>query len=136
MHALLPGIRNPFPALWTDAIDRFQIGGIVTDHAQNFRAKVSDQFLREDGANALHEAAAQVPLDTLAGGRRDDFQDLGLELEPVLLIPNPPAFRRQPLSGADRRQRAEYRYQISLSPNFDAEHGEPALLVKERDPLH
>ena len=104
LHSLLPGTGDPFPALWTDAIDGLQVGGVVFNYTQYLGTKVADQLLRQDGANTLHEAAGQVPFDTLARRWRDGFQDLRFELETMLLVPHPPTFCGQPLPGAYRRQ--------------------------------
>jgi hypothetical protein len=54
----------------------------------------------------------------------------------MFLIPHPPTFCGQPLSGAYRRQGAEDGHQISLSANLHAKHSEPAFLVKESDPFN
>src|ERR1700757_2161218 len=51
LHSLMPGLGNPRSTLWADSIDGLQLSGIAADHAQYFRAEVSDQLLGEDGAN-------------------------------------------------------------------------------------
>ena len=99
LHPLLPGIGDPFATLWTDTVNGFQVGGVVFYYPQYLCTEMSDQLLRQDGANTLYEAAGQVPFDTLARSWGDGFQDLGFELEPMLFIPNPPSFCGQPLSG-------------------------------------
>ena len=86
-------------ALWADAIDRLQVGGGVPNDVQHGGAEVPYQFLRKDWTNAFHEAAAKVTLDALARSRRSGFQDLGLELKPMVLISNPPAFGGEPFAG-------------------------------------
>jgi hypothetical protein len=111
-------------------------GGVVPDNIQYLRAEVSDQLLRQDRPDPLHEAAGQVPFDTLARRWRDGFQDLRFELEAMLLVPDPPSSCGQPLPGAYRGQRTKNRYQLPLSPHLHTEHGESALLVEEGDPLH
>jgi hypothetical protein len=111
-------------------------GGVVGNDAQHFRAKVLDQFLCEYGANTLHEAAGQVPFDTLARRWRDGFQDLRLELEAMLLIPDPPPFGGQPFAGTDGRQGAQDRHQVALATNLHPEHSKAALFIEECDPFH
>src|ERR1035438_6299584 len=91
LHPLLPGIGDPFAALWPDAIDGLQIGGIVPDHSEHFRAEMSDQLLCQNGADSFHEAAGQIPFNALIRCWRNRFQDRGLELKTVLLIPDPPS---------------------------------------------
>jgi hypothetical protein len=100
LHSVLPGAGNPLAALWADSIDRLQVCRTVPNHAQHFRSEASDQRLRQDRANPFHKAASQIPFNTLARVGRNGFQDLGFELETVLLIPDPPAFCGQPLPGA------------------------------------
>jgi len=109
---------------------------LVPLNIQYPRAEVSDQLLRQDRPNSLHEAASQVPFDTLACRWRDGFQNFGLELKTVLFIPDPPSFCGQPLPGAHRRQGAEDCHQVPLPPDLHPEYGEPALFVKEGDPFY
>jgi hypothetical protein len=90
LHALLPGIGYPLPALWPDAIDRLQVGGVVADYFQHFGTEMADQLFREHRPHSLDETAAEVSLNPLAGSRRGRLQNLGLELESVLLVPDPP----------------------------------------------
>jgi hypothetical protein len=59
LHPLQPGGGNPLPALWPDAIYGLQVGGVVFYYPQYLCAEVSDQFLCQDGADTLHEAAGQ-----------------------------------------------------------------------------
>ena len=80
MHPLLPSVGDPLSALWPDTIDGFQVGGVVPDYGEHFRAEMSDQLLRQDWTNTLHEATSQIPFDTLARRWRDGFQDLRFEL--------------------------------------------------------
>ena len=87
-----------------DSIDRLQVSGAVTDHAQHLNTEASDQLLRQNRANPFNKTASQIPFNTLARVGRNGFQDLSFELETVLLIPDPPAFGGQPLPGAHRWQ--------------------------------
>ena len=91
LHALLPGTGDPLPTLWADSIDGLEVGGIVADHSQNFSAEVADQLLGQYRPHSLDEASAEIPLDTLAGRRRSRLQELGLELEAMLFVPDPPS---------------------------------------------
>src|ERR1035441_6237044 len=136
LHPLLPGTGDPFAALWPNAIDGFQIAGIVGDHVQDPCTEVFDQLLCQNGADSFHEAAGQIPFNALIRCWRNRFQDRGLELKTVLLIPDPPSLCGQPLPRTHRRQGAEDGHQISLSANLHAKHSEPALLVEEGDPFY
>jgi len=60
LHALLPGIGDPLPALWPNPAHGLEIGGVVANHLQDFGAEVADQLLRQDGPDSHDEAAAQV----------------------------------------------------------------------------
>jgi hypothetical protein len=62
------------------------------------------------------------------------LQDFGFELQTMLFIPNPPAFRSQPFPCAHGRQRTEDLCRIPLPSNVHAEHDEAALRVEEREP--
>ncbi len=96
LPCLLPCVRDPLPALGADAIDSLQFGGSVLDHGQNLGSEPPDQLLREDRPDALDQAAAEVLLDPLSGCRRHRLHRGRLELQPVFLVPDPPAFRDQP----------------------------------------
>jgi len=136
LHPFLPGIGDPFPAFWPDTIDGLQVGGVVANNPKYFRAEVSDQLFRQDGANPFHEAAGKVPFNTFARGWRNGFQGPGLELETVLLVPNPPAFRGEPLPSAHGRQGAKDRHLVPLATDLYSEYGEPAFFIEEGDPLY
>jgi hypothetical protein len=110
--------------------------GLLPTTPEHFRAEVSDQLFRQDGANPFHEAAGQVPFYTLARGWRDGFQDTGLELETVLLVPDPPAFGSQPLPSTHGRQGAKDRHLVPLASDLYPKYGEPALFIEEGDPLY
>jgi hypothetical protein len=58
LHLLLPGIGDPIPAPWPDAIHGLQVGGTVANAPEHLSAEVSNQLLRQDGANPFHEAAS------------------------------------------------------------------------------
>ena len=108
-----------------------RISGVLADHLQHFGAKMADKLLSQNRADSLDEASAQVPLDALDCGRRRRLQRLGLELQPVLFIPDPPTPAGEPLSGADRRHRAQDRNQVPLPADLHPEHGESAFFVEK-----
>ena len=108
----------------------------VANNPEHFSAEVSGQLFRRDGANFFHKAAGQVPLNAFARGWRDGFQGPGLELETVLLVLNPPAFRGEPLPSAHGRQGAKDRHLVPLAADLYPEYGEPALFNEECDPLY
>jgi hypothetical protein len=95
---LLPCVSNPLPALGADPVYRLQFGRATFDDGENVGSEVPHQLLRKDRADSLHEAAAEVPLDPLGCGRRHGLQSGGFELQPMFLVSDPPAFRRQPFS--------------------------------------
>ena len=100
LHSFLPGTGDPLAALWTDAIHGLQVGGIVAYHSQYFRTEVADQLFRQARAQppsrSLRQGTVQHPHSWSAGR----FQELGLELEPMLLVPDPPTLSGQPFPGA------------------------------------
>ena len=101
LHSFMPSLRDPLPALWPDPINRFQVSRVIAYHFQYFRAEVADQLFRQHWPNPFYKASAKVPFNTLTRGRRRRFQELGLELKPMLFIPDPPTPARQPFPGAD-----------------------------------
>src|SRR6202163_5061698 len=84
------------PGAWADAIDSLQFGGPVLDHGENLGSEPPDQLLRENRPDPLDQAAAEVPLDSLGGGRRHRLHGGRLELQPMFLVPDPLALRGQP----------------------------------------
>ncbi len=97
-------MRDPLPALGADAVHGLQFGGALLDHGENLGSEPPDQLLRENRSDALHQAAAEVPLDPLGCGRRHGLHRRRLELQPVLLVPDPPALRDQPFPSGHGRQ--------------------------------
>src|ERR1039458_762949 len=69
LFCFLPCVRDPLSALGADAIDRLQFSGSVLDHGQNLGSESPDQLLGENRPDTLDQAAAEVPLDPLGGGR-------------------------------------------------------------------
>ena len=63
------------------------------------------------------------------------FMARRLELQPVLLVPDPPALRDQPFPGGDRRQRPDDRCLVSLPPCLYPQDAEAAFVVVEGDAL-
>jgi len=107
----------------------------VLDHGQNLGSESPDQLLRENRSDALDQAAAEITLDPLGGGRRHRLHDDGFELQPVLFVPDPPAFRAQPFPGAHGWQRSYDRRFIPLPACFNSQDTEAAFAVVESDPL-
>jgi hypothetical protein len=135
LPCLLPCVRNPLPALGADAIDRLQFGGSVLDHGENFDSETPDQLPRKNRPNALDQAAAEVPLDPLDGGRRHRLHGGRLELQPVLFVPDPLALRAQPFPGSDRGQRSDDGRLLSMSLCFNPEDTEAVFVIVEGDAL-
>jgi hypothetical protein len=102
--AFFPCLFDPQPALLSDAIHLFQFAGPLLNHGEDFGSKSLDHPLGEHRTNALHHAAAQVPLDAFPGGGRPGPDNAGLQLQPVFPVPHPGAGRSQPFAGADRRK--------------------------------
>ena len=105
------------------------------DHGENLGSEPPDQLLRENRAAPFHQAAAEVPLDPLGGGRRHRLHDGRLELQPVFLVPDPPALRAQPFPGSHRRQRPDDRRLLPLPAYFHPQDAEAAFVVVEGDSL-
>jgi hypothetical protein len=76
-------MRDPLPALGTDPVHGLEFGGSVLNDGENLGSEAPDQLLRQDGSNALHQAAAEVALDPLSRGRRHGFHGACLELQPM-----------------------------------------------------
>src|ERR1035438_8855336 len=114
---------------------RLQFGGSVFDHGENLGSEPPDQLLRENRSDPLDQAAAEIPLDPLSGGRRHRLHDGRLELQSVFLVPDPPALRAQPFPGSHRRQRSSDRCFIPLPACFHSQDTEAAFVVGEGYPL-
>src|ERR1039458_769835 len=128
-------MRDPLPALGADAIDRLQFGGSVLDHGENLGSEPPDQLLRENRPDAFDQAAAEIPLDPLGGGRRHRLHDDGFELQPVFLVPDPPALRAEPFPGGHGWQRPDDRRLLALPACFHTQDTEAAFVVVESDAL-
>src|ERR1700692_4901255 len=113
----MPGVGNPLATFGADSTDRLQRPGVVADHGQHFSSESIDQLLRQHWPNTFYETAGQISFDTSAGGWWNPLQDFGFELQTMLFIPNPPAFRCQPFPGAHRWQRTEDRHRLTLPSN-------------------
>src|SRR6266567_2375978 len=116
---------GPMPSTVCSSADR------VLDHGQNLGSESPDQLLRENRSDALDQAAAEITLDPLGGGRRHRLHDDGFELQPVLFVPDPPAFRAQPFPGAHGWQRSYDRRFIPLPACFNSQDTEAAFAVVE-----
>src|SRR5215469_3705533 len=81
---------------WAIRLHQMQFGRAVFDYGKNVGTEAPHQFLGENRADPLHEPAAQIPLDSLGGGRRHGLQGRGFELKAVFLVPHPPAFGHSP----------------------------------------
>jgi hypothetical protein len=66
---LLPCLRDPLPALGADPAYRLQFGWAAFDDGKNVGPEVPHEFLGEDGADPFNKSAAEIPLDSLGGGR-------------------------------------------------------------------
>ncbi len=128
-------MRDPLPALGADAIDRLQFGGSVLDHGEDLRSEPPDQLLRENRPDALDQAAAEVTLDPLGRGRRHGLHHRRFELQPVLLVSDPPALRDQPLPSSHGRQRSDDRRLFPVPLCFHSEDAEAAFVIVEGDAL-
>jgi TonB dependent receptor len=128
---LLPRMRDSFPALGADTIDRLQFGGSVLDHGQNVGSEPPDQLLRENRPDAFHQAAAEVSLDSLGGSGRHGLHHRRFELQPMLLVPDPPALRTQPFPCCHRRKRPDDRRLLPLPACFHPQDTEAAFVVVE-----
>jgi hypothetical protein len=85
--------------------------------------------------DALNQAAAEIPLNPLGRGRRHRLHGRRLELQAVLLVPDPPALRAQPFPCRDGRQRPHDRRVLPLPTCFHPQDAEAAFVVVEGDPL-
>ena len=83
--SLLPCLRDPLPALGADPIYRFQFGGAVFDHGENIGSKAPHQLLGENRADALDQAAAEVPLDPFGVVGGTVFRVVALNCSPCSL---------------------------------------------------
>ena len=114
----LPRMGDPLPALGADPVHRLQFCGSVLDHGENLGSEPPNQLLRENRSDALDQAAAEITLDPLGGGRRHRLHRRRFELQPVFLIPDPPALRAQPLPGSHGGQRSDDRRLLPLPACF------------------
>src|SRR5438874_12361219 len=89
---------GPIPSTDWSSAARFSITARTS-------AEPPDQLLCKDRPYALDQAAAEVPLNTLGGGRRHGLHARCFELQPVFLVPDPPALRAQPFPRRHGRQR-------------------------------
>ena len=133
---MLTPMGDPLTPLGADPMHQMQFGRAVFDYGKNVGSEAPHQFLGEDRADPLHEPAAQIPLDSLGGGRRHGLQGRGFELKAVFLVPHPPSFGSQPLPGGHRRQRAHDRDVVPLPLGFYPQDTETALVAVEGDSLN
>ena len=109
--------------------------GALFDHHKNLGSKSPNQLLRENRADALHQAAAEIPLDPIGGGGRHCLHGVGFELQPVFPVPDPASFRDQPFPSGHRGQRSHDCRLLSMTFCLDPKHTESAVVVVEGDAL-
>jgi hypothetical protein len=78
-------MRDPLPALGTDPVHGLEGGGSVLNDGEILGSEAPDQLLRQDGSNALHQAAAAVALDPSAVVGGTVFMVLALSCSPCSL---------------------------------------------------
>ncbi len=134
-HDLLLGPRflDAFAPFGTDVVDFLQARGLVVDHLEDLVAEAGDEFLGEDGADALDHPAGEVFLDALAGVGGVGAQGFGAELEAVLRVAVPGAVAAHPFPGVDGGQRPEDGDEVVVAAHLDAQDGETVLLVEKSD---
>ena len=110
-------------------------GASIFDDAQHVGSELLNQLLRQNRADALDQAAAEVSLDPFDRGWRHGFQGAGFELQSVFLVPDPPAVRNRPFPCGHGRQRPDDRDFFPLAFDFYAQYAKPALVAVERDAL-
>jgi hypothetical protein len=118
LFRILPCLLDSLPAFRPDPIDGLQFRDPVFDHAQDFGSEPPDQLLGQNRPDAFDQAAAEVPLNAFNRRGRHGFHELGLELEPVLFVSNPPALGLKPLPGSYGRQRSKDCYLVPVPSDF------------------
>jgi hypothetical protein len=108
-------MRDPLPALGTDAVHRLQFGDPVLDDRQDFGSEPPDQFLRKNR-----------PGDR---GWRHCLRGARLELQPVFLVPDPPTLGDQPFPSGHRRQRPDDGRLLPVPRCFHAQNTEATFVV-------
>src|ERR1039458_9008663 len=131
----LPCVCDPLPALGADAVHGLEFGGSVLDHYENLGSEAPDQLLRQNRPDALHQSAAQIPLDPLGRSGRYGLHGEGFKLQPVLPVSDPDSRRAQPFPCGHRGKRPDDRRFFPVPLCFYAKHTEAALVVMEGDPL-
>ena len=76
-----------------------------------------------------------IALDALSRGRRHGLHGRRLELQPMFLVPDPPALRAQPFPGSCGGQRSDDRRLLSLPACFHPQDTEAAFFVVVSDAL-
>ncbi len=120
---------GPMPSTVCSSAARFSIT------ARTSAPNRPTSFFARIGPMPFHQAAAEVPLDPLGCGRRHGLHACRLELQPVFLVPDPPALRAQPFPCGHGRQRPDDRCLIPLPSCFHAQDAEAAFVVVESDAL-
>ena len=130
-----PCMGDSLPALGANAIDGLQFGRALLDHHKNLGSKSHHQLLCENRAGALHQAAGEIPLDPLGGGRRHGLHSAGFELQSVFPIPDPTSLRNKPFPCGDRGHGPDHRRFFPMPLCFYAKDAEAAVLVVKGDAL-
>ena len=133
---LAPRLHDPGLALGPDALQRPKPFRRPFDDVEHLRAERLHQLAREVRADALDEARAQVLLDSFEGGRRDDPQRLGAELDAVGGVVHPGAAAIDLFARADRGGAAHHGRQLPAAPDLDLQDAEAGVLAVEGDTLH
>src|SRR5450755_1671233 len=137
---LLPRASDSLSTLGADPVHRLQCGDPVLDYGQDLGSEASDQLLRQNRPDPFHQAATQVSLDPRDRGWRHGLHGVRLELQPVFLVPDPPAPCDQPFPSGYRGQRPDDRGLLQVDPVSSgtgqrAQDTEAALFVVKSDAL-
>ena len=130
-----PGLDHLRLALGADAIELLQPLGGLLDHLKHRLAEGLDQLLGKVRADALDHAGAEILLDAFERGGRNDPQVIGLELQAMGLVVDPPAEGFDEFAGGDGGSSAHDGEEIALALDLHPQHTEAALLAMEGDAL-
>ncbi len=128
-----PGIFDELAPHRADALNVLEAAGFRFDDVENLLAEFGDEFFGVDGADAFDHTAAEIFLDTFAGGGGRAAEEMGFELKTELAIADPAAFGGEPFAGADGGQGTDDGNFIPVVFRFYFKDGESVLFVEERD---
>jgi hypothetical protein len=119
MPRRLATIFLTLPSLGSNPAHRLQFGGSGLNDGSDLGSESPNRILRRDGSDAVDQDAAEVPLNPIDGPRRHGFHGTCLELQPVFLVPDPPALGNQPFPSRHGGQRPDERGLIPMPRCFN-----------------